>query len=145
MIATLTTPSTLRPILVAEDKPADSELFRSSFARGGFRNPLHAVHTGDEAIDYLDGIGRYANRDEFPLPDLLLLDPNLPGKTGWEVLVWLRERPEFGSLVVIMFGGTGSRAEEDMAYRLGVNHYHLGLSSCADFDQAVRRTVELWL
>jgi hypothetical protein len=69
----------------------------------------------------------------------------LPGKTGWEVLVWLRERPEFGWLVVIMFGGSGSRAEEDMAYRLGVNHYHLGLSSGADFDTAVRRMIELWL
>ena len=79
------------------------------------------------------------------MPDLLLLDPNLPGRSGWEVLVWLRERPEFGSLIVIMFGGSGSRAEEDMAYRLGVNHYHLDLSSAADLDKAVKRMLELWL
>jgi|SRR3954463_2717190 CheY-like chemotaxis protein len=145
MNATLPAASALRPILVAETKRIDSELFRTSLERAGLQNPLHTVHTGDEAIEYLDGRGRYVNREEFPLPDLLLLDPNLHGKSGWEVLVWLRERPEFGSLVVIMSGGSGSRAEEDMAYRLGVNHYHLSLSSGADLDNAIKRIFDLRL
>jgi two-component system response regulator len=134
-----------RPVLLAEDKPDDAELFKRALQENGFRNPLQAVHSGDEAIGYLEGAGRYANRARYPLPHLLLLDPKMPGGSSWEVLEWIRERPAFGDLVVVMFGGSGSPEEEDRAYRLGVTHYHLSPSTPEDFDSAVRRIGEIWL
>src|SRR5438477_11050343 len=87
--------SVSRPILLAECHPGDEELFRGALKRTGYRNPLHAVQNGEEAIGYLQGKGRYADRAAFPLPQLLVLDPRTPGKNGWEVLQWLRDQPEF--------------------------------------------------
>jgi CheY-like chemotaxis protein len=137
--------SNTRPILLAEGDPGDEEMFRGALRRTGCSGTLHAVHNGEEAIGYLRGDGRYANRAVFPLPQLLVLDPRVPGKSGWDVLQWLRERPEFASLVVVMFGGSGTLAEEDMAYRLGVNHYHLRPQSADEFTKAVKRIADIWL
>jgi CheY-like chemotaxis protein len=133
------------PILLAEYQPGDEQLFRGALQRSGCCNPLHAVHDGEEAIGYLRGEGRYSNRAVFPLPQLLVLDPKTPGKDGWEILQWLRERPEFESLVVVMFGGNGTLAEEDMAYRLGVNHYRLRPRGADEFTRAVKRIADVWL
>jgi CheY-like chemotaxis protein len=137
--------SSTRPILLAECNPGDEELFRGTLQRTGYRNPLHAVYNGEEAIGYLQGDGRYANRAAFPLPQLLVLDPKTPGKDGWEILQWLRDRPEFASLIVVMFGGSGTLAEEDMAYRLGANHYRLRPRNAEEFTKAVKRIADVWL
>ena len=60
-------------ILLAEDRQDDVLLIKKAFAQLSILNPLHVVRDGEELIFYLEGIGRYSNRDEFPLPDLLLL------------------------------------------------------------------------
>jgi len=73
----------------------------------------------------LSGHGQYADRQEFPLPTLLLLDIKLPRKDGFEVLDWIRHHPKLAPLRVIML--TGSPRPEDVtrAYRMGVNSYVL--------------------
>ena len=70
-------------ILLAEDREDDIALIRKAFARAYILNPLHVVRDGEEAIAYLQGEGRYFNRDEYPLPDLLLLDLKMPRVDGF--------------------------------------------------------------
>src|ERR1043166_1090363 len=144
MTATAPSPATL-PVLLAESAPGDEELFRGALQRTGYCNALHAVHNREEAIGYLQGDGRYANRAVFPLPQLLVLNPKTPGKNDWEILQSLRERPAFFFLLVVMFGGSGTLAEEDMAYRLGVNHYHLRPRGADEFTKAIKRIADVWL
>ena len=79
-------------ILLAEDEENDVLLVQRAFARGGLANPLFVVRDGDEAISYLSGIGKYADREEFPFPDLLLLDLKMPGVDGLGVLRWVRQQ-----------------------------------------------------
>src|SRR5438876_658618 len=61
-------------ILLAEDREEEVMLLRRAFAKASFLNPLHVVPNGEEAIAYLQGEGKYVNRDEYPLPTLVLLD-----------------------------------------------------------------------
>src|SRR6266568_6542022 len=80
-------------ILVAEDMQDDVVLLKHAFQKAGVGVALHFVTDGQEAVDYLNGAERYANRAEHPLPTLLLLDLNMPRLNGFDVLEWLRQQP----------------------------------------------------
>ena len=90
-------------ILVAEDDPNDVLLLKRAFARARLGASLHFVGSGQEAICYLQGQPPFDNRAEHPVPNILLLDLNMPGLNGLEVLQWLASRPERASLVVVVF------------------------------------------
>src|SRR5690242_9739823 len=89
-------------ILLAEDSETDVLLTRRAFAKANLLNPLHVVSDGEEAIAYLAGEGRYANRAEYPLPELLLLDLKMPKKNGLEVLQWVRDQPGLRGLRIVV-------------------------------------------
>ena len=138
------TPSASKVILLAEDTRDDVELFRRALQRSGLQNPLHVVRNGDEAINYLLGEGQYADRARFPMPHLLLLDSKMPGKSGCEVLKWVRERPELSAVAVIILGGSGSPNEEDTAYRLGALGYHIKPATTEELEHLVKRICGNW-
>src|SRR5437763_1889408 len=94
--------SELRVILLVEDLEDDILLVRRAFAAAKLQIPLQIVRDGEEAIAYLMGIGKYAQRDEFPLPDLILLDLKMPKMDGMEVLRWIRSHPHLKALRVIV-------------------------------------------
>ncbi len=100
---------TTRTILYAEDEEDDIFFMQRAFSAAGITYPLITVPDGQEAIDYLQGGGRYANRDEFPVPYLLLLDLNLPRKSGLDVLKWIRNEPAVSTLPVIVLSSLPSR------------------------------------
>jgi len=89
-------------ILLAEDREDEVLLLRHAFAKAGLLNPLHVVPNGEEAIHYLQGEGKYANRDEYPLPALVLLDLKMPRVDGFEVLRWIRQQPGLSALRVVV-------------------------------------------
>jgi CheY-like chemotaxis protein len=113
----------LPTILLAEDDPDDVFLLQRALRRVVDHGSLQVVEDGEAAMAYLAGLMPYGDRDQFPLPVLLLLDLKLPRRTGHEVLAWLRQEPELRRLPVVML--TSSREIEDVnrAYDLGVNSY----------------------
>src|SRR5579885_222706 len=104
--------SASRTVLLVEDNPDDVLLIQRAFRKAGLPYPLHQVGDGEEAISYLDGKGIYANRQQHPLPGLLLLDLKLPRKSGMEVLAWLKRQPGLSQLPVVVF--TSSREDTDI-------------------------------
>lgn len=112
-----------RTILVVEDNPDDVLLIQRAFRKARLTQPLQQVGDGEEAINYLNGTGAYSDRQQYPLPGLLLLDLKLPRKSGLEVLAWLKKQPGLHRLPVIVF--TSSREDGDIqrAYDLGANSY----------------------
>ena len=118
-------------ILLVEDNPGDVRLTREAFEAANFEHRLHVVPTGDDAIDFLTHQGEHATA---PYPDLVLLDLNLPGKNGDEVLGSIRENPQLTRLPVLML--TSSVASEDIVacYEATANAY---LTKPSDFDEFV--------
>ena len=110
-------------ILVVEDREDDILLIRKSFERAGVANPLHFVRTGDEALAYLSGESKYANRAEFPLPTLVLLDLKLPGMDGFEVLAWIRQQEGLRALPVIVLTSSTQLSDVNRAYQLGASSF----------------------
>lgn len=109
-----------RPLLV-EDSPDQIRLMQKALEKASLPLQLPVMTNGQDAISYLAGEGEYADRERHPLPSLVILDLNLPRKSGLEVIEWIRARPEFAKLPVYML--TSSPDDLQRALELGVNDY----------------------
>jgi len=110
-------------ILIVDDSEDEVELMLRAFKAAGFLNPLFVAKDGDEAIDYLKGTGKFSNRDEYPLPALILLDLKMPNRNGFEVLEWKRRHPDFKSIRVVVLSNSGAIGDVNRAYSLGANSF----------------------
>ena len=120
--------------LLVEDNENDVALLKRAFAKSKILNPLLVVKNGVEAMAYLEGSGRYRNRQEFPLPRIILLDIKLPGINGLEVLKWIREQPSLKAIRVIMLSSSDLVRDVNTAYQLGANSF---LIKPNEFDDLV--------
>jgi CheY-like chemotaxis protein len=115
---------TVGPVLLAEDEEFDVLLMQRAFRKAEVRNDLIVVRNGRETIDYLEGQGNYAQRQDFPEPYLLLLDLKLPVLDGFQVLEWIWERPRWrDGLPVIVLTGSGQESDRKRAVDLGAHGY----------------------
>jgi CheY-like chemotaxis protein len=108
---------------LAEDSDDDELLFRYAFERAGLHGQLLVARDGDETIAYLQGKGQFADRQRFPLPKALFLDLALRKKSGWEVLQWVRDQPEFDLLLIVVLTGSARAGDVRRAYRMGANFF----------------------
>lgn len=119
-------------ILLAEDNENDVLFFRRAFRDYSAGSIVHVVNDGEQAIEYLKGEGRYANRDEYPLPTLLLLDLKMPRNDGFEVLQWVRRQIDLRGLLVVVLTTSERIADINRAYQLGANSF---LTKPLDLDE----------
>jgi|ERR1043166_3240718 DNA-binding response OmpR family regulator len=134
-----------RPILVIEDDSDAVDLLKLAFEKARLRRPLRALPNGEAAIAYLSGAAPFENREENPRPCLLLLDVKLPGKSGIEVLSWLKSQVQLRSLPVIMMTASAASGDIDEALRLGIRSYCVKPQAFDDLVKlahAIRRRVE---
>lgn len=124
--------------LLVEDNLDDIFFFKRALARCHANNPLQVVTDGAEAIAYLEGSGRYANRAAFPMPKVLFLDLKLPCIDGFDVLRWLRERDLFRTIHVIILTGSDAGPDVDLANRLGAETFLSKPLRLPDLDRLVR-------
>jgi len=110
-------------ILVVEDAEDDALLIRRTLSKAGVPNPRRFVQSGEDAISFLRGDGRYSVRENFPLPALVLLDLKLPGMGGFEVLQWIRSNPDLNDLRVIVLTTSENIRDVTKAYQLGANSF----------------------
>lgn len=135
----------LAVILLAEDEEDYVLLIRHAFSQAKILNPLHVVWNGQEAIAYLKGEGKYSNREEYPLPDLLLLDLKMPRVNGFEVLKWIRGQPGLAALRVLVLTSSDQISDVNEAYRLGANSFLVKPLDFEDFTSLSRLINEFWL
>ena len=109
--------------MVVEDEEHDVFFLERAMRKAGVKNPLHVAPTGEEAMAYLAGEGKYGDRSLYPLPSMLFLDLHLPGRSGLEVLTWLRKQPKLDSIIVILLTSSKEVQEIATAYELGANSY----------------------
>jgi CheY-like chemotaxis protein len=119
------------PILLAEDDENDIALMGRAFKRAAVPNPLFFVNNGQEVVDYLAGKGKYAERDKYPMPRLLLLDLKMPWMDGFDVLAWLRSQAQFNALPVVVLTSSKLQKDIDRSRELGVYDYRVKPQSAA--------------
>jgi CheY-like chemotaxis protein len=118
-------------VLLVEDDPGDVLMTQEAFAEHKVKNNLSVVSDGVEALEFLRREGKYADA---PIPDLILLDLNLPRKDGREVLAEIKADPELSLIPVVVL--TTSAAYDDViaSYRRHANAY---VTKPVDFDQFI--------
>ena len=110
-------------ILLVENDKDYIYLLEQAFRRADIRNPLKIARYGNEAILYLRGVGIYADRRNYPLPKLILLDMTNPDGSSMAVLGWIREQPQFSNVPILILAGTGQDKEVQKAFDRGANAY----------------------
>lgn len=132
-------------ILLIEDNPNDVELTLLAFKEHHLANHIYTVRDGAEALDYIFGTGRYAERDVLNKPKVILLDLKLPKVDGLEVLQRLKSDPRTHTIPVVVL--TSSREDPDIrrSYELGANSYIVKPVDFVQFSEAVREMGYYWL
>jgi CheY-like chemotaxis protein len=113
----------LSTVLLVEDNEDDAELISYAFEKAGIGNPLLTVSDGDAAVDFMEGVGAYADRERHPLPGLILLDLKLPRRSGFEVLEAVRRNGLTQGTPVVVLTSSDQVSDIQRAYRLGANAY----------------------
>jgi CheY-like chemotaxis protein len=124
----------LSSILLADDLESDVLLLMRAFKKAGIGNPLQVVRNGEQVVAYLRGEAPYSNRENYPLPSLLLLDLTMPGLDGFGVLKWVRGQPGLRALRIVVLTDSTDMKDVNQAYQLGANTF---LVKPNDFDDLV--------
>ena len=128
----------MKTLLYVEDSPDDRFLVERACGMGQVSFLLKTVESGFEAIRYLSGEEEFGDRAENPIPDLILLDLQMPEADGFEVLRWIRGDPTTRAIPVALY--TGSFIAEDIAkaYSEGANYFITKPSQLAALIEIVR-------
>jgi CheY-like chemotaxis protein len=135
----------LPPILAAEDEEADRIILEPAFQRAQLLHPLVIVRDGQEAVDYLSGKGRYADRAAHPLPVLLLLDLKMPRMNGFDVLTWLATQAAFKEIPAVVLSSSADESDVNKARQLGAREYFVKPHSLGDLMKIAHQMQARWL
>ncbi len=132
-------------VLYVEDSPDDFVLFKLASSKCGTPFTLRRAADGEQAIAYLSGAGAFADREEFPFPDLVLLDLRMPRLDGFEVLHWIRTNPPTKTLPVVVLAGSSFRADIRRALELGANSYAAKPAKFEELQVLIDQIADVWL
>jgi CheY-like chemotaxis protein len=110
-------------VLLIEDNHDDVFLMRRAVKKAGMPWNVNVVMDGQEALDYMNGAGKFANREQFPLPSLVFLDLKLPYFSGFDVLTRIRSHETLKDVPVIVLTSSPEHRDQQKAAELGANVY----------------------
>jgi len=135
----------MSPILYVDDEPDDIFFMVRACKRAGLEEPIETVNQGSEAIAYLSGTGKYSNRLRYPMPRLVLLDLNIPGISGFEILKWIRSTPAVSRLPVLVLTSSNQEADVRRAHTLGANGYLVKPGKIEELVRMIKAMKDYWL
>lgn len=134
----------LAQILLVEDNQMDVVLTLDAFKEARLKNKVNVTRDGQEALDYLFGRNKYADRSLYPLPNLVLLDLKMPGVDGFEVLRQIKNTNMLKRIPVIILTSSKEEGDRALSYDIGANSYLLKPVSFDGFTDVVRRIDDYW-
>jgi CheY-like chemotaxis protein len=136
--------SNSQPILLVEDTPDDAEATLRAFKKAGMANPIFHCTDGDDALDYLRRQGKYADPASAPRPGMILLDLNMPGTDGREVLAAIKADESLRQIPVIVLTTSSDERDIQVCYRDGANSYIQKPVDMKGFLESIQRLVDYW-
>ncbi len=133
-----------RPLLVVEDSDEDFVAFQRAIAKTKTYYSLHRCEDGEEALDFLYHEGEYEDSVTFPRPSLIVLDLNLPGTDGREVLAALKKDRELQSIPIVIFSTSSNPKDIDACYQHGISGYIVKPMDTNRLDRLVKTFLEYW-
>lgn len=133
-----------QPILLIEDTPEDAEATLRAFKKAGMANPIYHCKDGDEALDFLRNKGKYADPAQAPRPGMILLDLNMPGTDGREVLSEIKGDDTLRQIPVIVLTTSSDERDIQCCYRDGANSYIQKPVDMKGFLESIQRLVDYW-
>jgi len=132
-------------LLIVEDNEEDYEHTVRAFRKVGISNSLYRCADGDEALDYLLRRDKYADPETSPRPGVILLDLNLPGTDGREVLEEVKNHKDLSMIPLIVLTTSSDERDIDACYRLGANSYITKPVDVHGFIDAITLLKNFWL
>ena len=111
------------PVLIAEDSESDIFFLLRAFSASRVKNPIYVVRSGTEAIDYLEGSGRFSNRLRHPMPGVVFLDLKMPAPDGFAVLNWRRDHPSLPKMLWVAMSNFDTPRTINEAYAAGATTF----------------------
>ncbi len=130
-------------ILLVDDSQDDIFGFKWAMKEAKLSNPLRVVTDGEIAVDYLSGVGQYADRTQFPMPTHVFLDIKMPRMSGHEVLAWMKTQPDLTSIPVAMLSGSDETADHNIATSNGADAYMVKPPTVAELTLYLQRVAAL--
>ena len=134
-----------KTVLLVDDDENTLIFTRVALKHMGESPQLQYVANGLQATQYLQGSGRFADRQAYPFPDLILLDLKMPVIDGFEFLGWIRSHPRFSRLPVVVLTGSTYPPDVRRAHQLGANSFLEKSSELFDFETALKQQLASFL
>ena len=132
-------------IMVVDDDPDDLIFIERAFRSIGVKDPIHTVNGGKEAIAYMMGNGKYADRATFAYPTFITTDLKMPEADGFAVLEHLKNNPEWAVIPTVVLTSSSDPDDIKKAYMLGASSYHVKPSSTEALRQQLKVLHDYWV
>ena len=132
-------------VLVVEDDPNDQFLIQHAFRQIGVTDPIHYVGDGAEAIAYMLGEGKYADREKYAYPTFIITDLKMPGTDGFAVLEFLKSNPEWKVIPTIVLSASSDLDDIKKSYMLGASSYHIKPNTAEELRQQLAVINAYWM
>ncbi|HLY74676.1 MAG TPA: response regulator, partial [Planctomycetota bacterium] len=132
-------------ILIVEGDADERMFMKRAFQKLRIKSPIQVVGSGNEAIAYMKGEGRYADRKEYAYPSFILTDLKMANGDGFAVLAFLNRNPDWAIIPTVVLSGTASPEDIKKAYRLGASSFHVKPMAYDDLVKLLSTLHEYWM
>lgn len=133
-----------QPLLIIEDSDEDFAALSRMISKAQITNPIYRCEDGEEALEFLYREGEYEDESLSPRPSLIVLDLNLPGTDGREVLAELKQDKDLQMIPVVIFSTSSNPKDIDACYRYGISGYLVKPMDVQRLNQLVQTFLEYW-
>lgn len=133
------------PLLVVEDSNEDFRMLQRLMRRLAVPNPIYRCTNGDEVLEFLYQEGNYQDPDLAPRPSVILLDLNLPGIDGRDILERLKQDQSFREIPIVVFTTSSNPKDIELCYQKGANGYLIKPMDAQELQKTIQAFVDYWL
>ncbi|MFB2839611.1 response regulator [Floridanema evergladense] len=136
--------TTNQSFLIVEDSDEDFFTFERIVRKLSVTQAIYRCSDGDEALDFLYHRGQYTNPEQAPRPSIILLDLNLPGIDGREILAQIKQDSELSIIPVVVFTTSSNPKDVEICYQQGVNSYMIKPINVNKLMRSIQLLIEYW-